>query len=124
MFAWPFLVPKLLHWTPLPQLQGPILPRAEGLLFGRAAILNSLVVFNALFAIQTVMDLLFLWGGVRLLDGMSHAEYAHRGAYPLIVTAILAGAFVLAAMRRDGPGQKSRLIAIWCISGSHRMSGW
>ncbi len=108
--AWPFLVPKLLNWTALPQVQGPTLPRAETLLFGHAAIRNSLIVFNAMFALQTMMDLMFLWGGVRLPDGMSHAEYAHRGAYPLIVTAILAGAFVLAVMRRNGPGETSPLI--------------
>ena len=109
-FAWPFLVPKLLNWFALPQMQGPMQPRAEGLIFGRAAILNSLVLFNLIFATQTVMDLLYLWGGLRLPEGMTNAEYAHRGAYPLIVTAILAGAFVLAAMRKDGPGQTSPLI--------------
>jgi hypothetical protein len=109
-FAWPFLVPRLLNWVPLPQMQGPMQPRAEGLFFGRAAILNSLVLFNLIFATQTVMDLLYLWGGVRLPEGLTNAEYAHRGAYPLIVTAILAGAFVLAAMRRNGPGQTSPLI--------------
>jgi hypothetical protein len=41
---------------------------------------------------------------------MSHAEYAHRGAYPLIVTALLAAGFVLVAMRPGGPAEKSRLI--------------
>jgi hypothetical protein len=41
---------------------------------------------------------------------MSHAEYAHRGAYPLIATALLAAAFVLIAMRRGGPGDNSPLI--------------
>lgn len=110
MAAWPFLMPKLLNWVPSLQMQGATLPKAESLLFGGDAIRNSLIVFNAMFAVQTVMDLLFLWGGVRLPDGMSHAEYAHRGAYPLIVTAILAGAFVLAAMRRNGPGETSALI--------------
>lgn len=109
-FAWPFLQPRLLNWVALPAMQGPMQPRAESLFFGRAAILNSLVLFNLLFATQTVMDLMYLWGGVRLPEGMTNAEYAHRGAYPLIVTAILAGAFVLAAMRRDGPGQTSPLI--------------
>ena len=110
VFAWPFLQPRLLNWTALPQIQGPLQPRAESLVFGRAAILNSLVLFNLIFATQTVMDLLYLWGGVRLPEGMTNAEYAHRGAYPLIVTAILAGAFVLAAMRRNGAGQTSPLI--------------
>jgi hypothetical protein len=108
--SWPFLVPRLLRWMPLPELQGPVRPRAESLIFGHAAIRNSLIVFNLMFAVQTVLDLIFLWGGVRLPDGMGHAEYAHRGAYPLIVTAILAGAFVLAAMRKDGPGRSSPLI--------------
>ncbi|MEO6012937.1 MAG: DUF4173 domain-containing protein [Devosia sp.] len=110
IFAWPFLAPRLLNWTPLPQMQGPVLPRAESILFGSRAIFNSLALFNALFAVQTVLDLIYLWGGVRLPDGVSHAEYAHRGAYPLIVTAILAGAFVLAAMRKNGPGRASPLI--------------
>jgi hypothetical protein len=108
--AWPFLVPRLLEWTAPAPMQGPVLPRTESLLFGHDAIRNSLIVFNAMFALQTVMDLMFLWGGVRLPEGMSYAEYAHRGAYPLIVTAILAGAFVLAAMRRNGPGETSLLI--------------
>ncbi len=110
VFAWPFLQPKLLNWVALPPMQGPMQPGAESLFFGRAAILNSLVLFNLIFATQTVMDLLYLWGGVRLPDGMTNAEYAHRGAYPLIVTAILAAAFVLAAMRKNGPGQTSPLI--------------
>jgi hypothetical protein len=108
--CWPLLMPRLLNWTELPPMQGPQLPRAESLLFGRSAILNSLVLFNALFAVQTVLDLLFLWGGVRLPEGLSYAEYAHRGAHPLIATALLAAAFVLVAMRKDGPGQDSPLI--------------
>jgi Domain of unknown function (DUF4173) len=45
-----------------------------------------------------------------LPNGMSHAEYAHRGAYPLIVTALLAAGFALIAMRPNGPADDSRLI--------------
>lgn len=108
--CWPLLMPKLLKWYTLPPMQGPMLPKAESLLFGRAAILNSLILFNALFAVQTVLDLIFLWGGVRLPEGITYAVYAHRGAHPLIITALLAAAFVLAAMRKDGPGQNSPLI--------------
>lgn len=78
--------------------------------FGSAAIFRSLLVFNALFATQTGMDLVYLWGGAALPDGMSHAEYAHRGSYLLIVTALLAGAFVLLAMRRRGPVRDDRVI--------------
>src|SRR3984893_6922425 len=79
-------------------------------LFGVHAMLRSLVLFNALFALQTGLDLVYLWGGATLPDGLSHAEYAHRGAYPLIVTALLAAGFVLIAMRPGGPAKKSRLI--------------
>ena len=71
---------------------------------------RSLILFNALFALQSGLDLVYLWGGAALPDGMSHAEYAHRGAYPLIVTALLAAGFVLIAMRRGGPAEQSRLI--------------
>jgi hypothetical protein len=79
-------------------------------LLGVQAISRSLILFNALFALQTGLDLTYLWGGASLPDGMSHAAYAHRGAYPLIVTALLAAGFVLIAMRPNGPAQNSRLI--------------
>lgn len=67
---------------------------------------RSLVLFNALFAVQTAMDIAYLWGGASLPNGMSHAAYAHRGAYPLVVTALLAAAFVLIAMRPSGSGER------------------
>lgn len=59
----------------------------------------SLIVFNALFALQNGLDLAFLWSHAPLPASVTLAEYAHRGAYLLIVTAILAGAFVLVALR-------------------------
>ncbi|MDC9811162.1 DUF4153 domain-containing protein [Rhizobium binxianense] len=77
---------------------------------GHASLLRSLILFNAVFAVQTLLDLVYLWGGADLPDHMSHAEYAHRGAYPLIATALLAAGFVLLAMRRGGPGDHSALI--------------
>jgi len=61
------------------------------------SVMRALVVFNVLFAVQTAMDVGYLWGGVRLPDGMTYANYAHRGAYPLMMTALLAGAFALIA---------------------------
>lgn len=67
---------------------------------------RSLVLFNALFAVQTAMDIAYLWGGASLPNGMNHAAYAHRGAYPLVVTALLAAVFVLIAMRPSGSGER------------------
>jgi hypothetical protein len=79
-------------------------------LLGAQATTRSLVLFNALFALQTGLDLTYLWGGAALPDGMTYATYAHRGAYPLIATALLAAGFVLVAMRPGGPARQSRLI--------------
>jgi Domain of unknown function (DUF4173) len=85
-------------------------PSDTDYLFGTAAMLRSLILFNLLFALQSALDLTYLWGGAALPNGMSHAEYAHRGAYPLIVTALLAAGFALIVMRPGGPAESSRLI--------------
>jgi hypothetical protein len=85
-------------------------PSDTDYLFGVAAMSRSLILFNALFALQSALDLAYLWGGASLPNGMSHAEYAHRGAYPLIATALLAAGFALIVMRPNGPAEHSRLI--------------
>lgn len=93
--------------------------KRESLFFGESSIRLSLILFNALFAVQTILDITYLWGGVELPEGLSYASYAHRGAYPLIVTALLAGGFVLVAMRKSGPGTRNKLIRalvfIWVV---------
>jgi hypothetical protein len=112
--VWPLIHRRIPRW-PVWQFE-PSAAVAAGepsefdYLLGVQAMLRSLVLFNALFALQTGLDLVYLWGGVALPDGMSYAEYAHRGAYPLIATALLAAGFVLIAMRRGGPAEQSRLI--------------
>jgi Domain of unknown function (DUF4173) len=78
--------------------------------FGVTTILRSLILFNLLFAVQTVLDVVYLWGNAKLPDDISYASYAHRGAYPLILTALLAAGFVLAAMKPGGPAKKSAII--------------
>lgn len=86
------------------------LGRLRATFLSDAAILRSLIVFNLLFVLQSAMDLAYLWGGVTLPDGMSYAVYAHRGAYPLIVTALLAAAFVVEAIRPGSTAERSRSI--------------
>jgi hypothetical protein len=81
-------------------------------LFGPEAILRSLVLFNLLFAVQTILDLIYLWGGAALPDGMTYATYAHHGAYPLMLTALLAGGFVLGAMAPGGAAERKPVIRI------------
>ncbi len=89
--------------------------RREGLI-NATSVTRSLVMFNALFAVQTGMDVLFLYGGTGLPEGMSYAQYAHRGAYPLLATALLAGLFaVLARPYTDArPVLRAALIA-WLV---------
>jgi len=78
------------------------------------SVTRGLWVFNALIAVQTVMDLTILVGGAALPDGMSYAEYAHRGAYPLLATALLAGAFALAARPFLASGRWLKpLLLVW-----------
>ena len=67
----------------------------------------SLVVFNGVFALQNAMDVAFLWSGAPLPAGVTLADYAHRGAYPLILTALLAGLFVLIVFRPGTAGARS-----------------
>lgn len=94
--VWGVLRPRGLRRTVAP-------PNGRGDLkvFGATptSLLLSLIVFNALFALQNGLDLAFLWSHAPLPAGVTLAEYAHRGAYLLIATAILAGAFVLVALR-------------------------
>lgn len=78
--------------------------------FGFTTILCSLILFNLLFSVQTALDVTYLWGNARLPDDITHASYAHRGAYPLILSALLAAGFVLAAMKPGGPAEKSTVI--------------
>lgn len=82
-----------------------------------ASVTLSLIVFNLLFALQNGLDLAFLWSGAGLPPGVTLADYVHRGAYPLIATALLAGAFVLVALR---PGSATadaqfvrKLVTLW-----------
>jgi hypothetical protein len=110
---WPLILRRIRRIpNQAPQSSSPVATEPSDFdhLFGVQAMLRSLVLFNALFALQTGLDLVYLWGGATLPDGLSHAEYAHRGAYPLIVTALLAAGFALIAMRPGGPAEKSGLI--------------
>lgn len=77
---------------------------------GTPTILRSLILFNLLFAVQTVLDVIYLWGNAALPADITYAAYAHRGAYPLILTALLAAAFVLIAMKPGGPAEQSPII--------------
>ena len=63
--------------------------------FCAAITVRCLILFNLLFLLQNLLDVKYLWSGSALPSGMTYASYAHRGAYPLIATAIMAAVFVL-----------------------------
>ena len=85
-------------------------------------LITTLLVFNALFAVQNGLDATFLWSGANLPDGLTFAEYAHRGAYPLVATALLAGAFVLLTFQTSGTAQTHRsarwLVYAWIVQNA------
>lgn len=115
---WPFLIVTRLRQRML----HPLVPRslthmsASHALLNTASITNSLILFNLVFAVQTLLDITYLWGGAALPEGMTYAQYAHRGAYPLVGTAILAGLFALVArpFARRYPGLKV-LLGVWLL---------
>lgn len=82
-----------------------------------ASIALSLAAFNLVFALQNGLDIAFLWSGAPLPGDMGLADYAHRGAYPLIATALLAALFVLVTLRPGTPTGESplvrRLVYVW-----------
>lgn len=84
---------------------------------GTSLVVRCLVLFNAVFAVQTLLDARYLYGGAALPDGMTYAQYAQRGAYPLVATALLAGLLVLLTFRPGGAAQRSawcrRLVGLW-----------
>lgn len=89
---------------------GRLTGSAADRLFGTSVAIRSLLLFNALFGVQSGLDIAYLWGGVGLPDGMSYAAYAHRGAYPLILTALLAAMFVLMIMRPGSRNENTPLV--------------
>lgn len=112
--VWGFLRPRLLRRTlRTPGCEGDLKVPGVNL----ASIMLALIVFNAVFALQNGLDLAFLWSGAGLPDGMTLAQYAHRGAYPLIATALLAGLFVLVALAPGSASSRNRtvrwLVVLW-----------
>jgi hypothetical protein len=84
-----------------------------------ATAILSLATFNAIFTVENAVDIAFLWSGAPLPGSVTLADYAHCGAYTLIATALLAGAFVLVVLRPDSTAARSpwvrRLVVMWVV---------
>src|SRR6185369_11753882 len=77
-------------------------------LTGPQMIVRLLVVMNIIFALENALDAAYLYFGVPLPNHLTYKEYAHRGAYTLIATALLAGAFTLISFRENGTAYRSK----------------
>ena len=77
------------------------------------AIRRALMLCNLLFLVQTTTDAAFLWGGAGLPDGLTYAEYAHRGVFPLAIMAVLAGGFALLVSADDPSRLRRGLLILW-----------
>lgn len=109
-----FVVPFLdAHLPETPAQRAPPL-RLPGLGINAASVLRGLGLFNLMIGVQVASDVTILIAGASLPQGMSYAGYAHRGAYPLLATALLAGAFALAARPYLGEHRAIRpLMLLW-----------
>lgn len=95
----------------------PRLDAAPALDLRVAVTTRVLVVANAVFLVQTALDLVYLAGGSALPPGMTFATYAHRGSYPLLAATLLAGLIVLWIFRPGSVAESSsaarRLVGLW-----------
>ena len=91
----------LMAWALLRPRFALAMESAGGLMFNVDRWLNpqtmqwSLCLFNALFLLQNSLDIVFLWSGQELPMGLTYAEYAHAGFYPLLAINFLTAVFVL-----------------------------
>ena len=114
IFVWSFLHPRMARRV-LSTFDGTGDLKLPGV--SVTSVRLSLILFNLLFALQNILDIAYLGGMAPMPEGITLAQYAHRGAYPLIVTALLAALFVVVTLR---PGSTTaavplirRLVALW-----------
>lgn len=114
VMAWSLIHPRLVQRI-LPTFDGSGDLAMPGV--SVASVRLSLILFNLLFAMQNLMDAAYMGGLAPMPEGITLAEYAHRGAYPLIVTALLAALFVIVTLR---PGSATaavpairKLVLLW-----------
>jgi hypothetical protein len=100
-----------------PRGKGVSAPRPPVAIASNAAIVISLATFNVLFAVENGLDIAFLWSGAPLPGKVTLADYAHRGAWSLIVAALLVAMFVLVALDPRSPVARlkaaRRLVILW-----------
>ncbi|WP_428699707.1 DUF4173 domain-containing protein [Stappia sp.] len=112
--VWPFLA-----WSGvLPPMRvtdaGAPVGRWLGLNAGSVSL--ALILFNAMLLVQVGTDVRYLLVGGELPEGLTYSAYARHGAFALMATAILAGAFAVLARPFLGerPGLRG-LMYLWLV---------
>ncbi|MGF7150683.1 hypothetical protein FHS96_004341 [Sphingomonas zeicaulis] len=113
--AWPLLRPWAFSLRVAPGTAPAIdLPSAS-----LTSVLLALATFNVIFAVQNGLDIAFLWSGAPLPGKVTLADYAHRGAYSLIATALIAGVLSLWMLRPGSAvaanGKARALLVLWVV---------
>ena len=117
-FVWPYLnLPRF--WVRPRKRTGfdpTVAPQQLNMVVNPVSVRTSLILFNCIFALQTGLDMLVLLGGLALPEGVSYASYAHRGAYPLMATALLAGTFAIGTRKLVRKDKLMRgLVYVWLL---------
>jgi hypothetical protein len=113
IIVWALLRPRFLLKDTLTVSKGINL---DGWLNAQTLVL-CLVLFNSIFALQNGLDILFLWSGETLPNGLTYAEYAHGGSYPLLATSLITAVFVLITFNEHQPHYQTalakKLVFVW-----------
>jgi|GEM_PF-1512346 len=76
----------------------------------------TLVLFNTLFAVQTLLDITYIWNGAMLPDGVTYSEYVHQGTYILIFTSLLAALFILYVSHENRNYHANRFVKLMLLA--------
>jgi hypothetical protein len=114
--VWAYLRMRVVRRPPPPTAAVPQL--ADDSLLP-AVLERCLLLFNLIFLLQNALDARYLWAGAQLPEGIAPHTYVHRGAYPLVATALLAALFVLVAFRegqaREPLRRARKLVIVWLL---------
>lgn len=109
IFVWGLLRPA--RAPALPQL-----PRSPELAMTGAIATRALILFNLVLAVQISLDAMVLVGGAALPEGLTYAEYAQRGAYPLMAATLLGTGFAILTRPHLGQNRTLRaLLILWIV---------
>ncbi|MBC8038526.1 MAG: DUF4173 domain-containing protein [Rhizobiales bacterium] len=118
LLAWALLRMKPGQSTTADELDQPA-QRWHRAYFSVGAVSVTLLILNVMFLAENTLDFSYIWSGAQLPPGMTYASYVHRGAYALIITALMAGALIILAL---WPGSRTEasiavrgLVYFWII---------